>query len=412
MAIDFPSGPTAGVTTYTYLGVTYLYAVGEYWTVTTPGSVGVATGVEIDSGTDNVKYLTPKGIEDSSYAKEAYTDAAVLPINTRLDEHLRVPNILYNQQMEFFERQVSAGVPSNGGFQYCADRWAGRQEDMTSHLITREQNSGTNHDKYGSKYAKNTIVSSGNNNEQCQFTQILLDVRNLAGKTFTVRFSTLASSALKVGVEAQTYFGGGGSSTIFTDIGTVNAGTLITDHEFTFTAPEVGAATVGINSGFKLAFWLSAGADFAGRTDVGHQSGEISLMNVSMVEEGALPQRYDSIHERMRCKEFLHVLREGPAGSSSPVCLLAKYVSNANANGIIHFPVTMRVAPTLIQSSNAINAYFAGSNSLATQVFLNRSDVYAMEIIFTSNLGGQGQAGWARFNSVGAFLGFDAEIYQ
>lgn len=36
-----------------------------------------ATGAEVDTGTDDTKFLTPKAIEDSSYAKEAYADAKV-----------------------------------------------------------------------------------------------------------------------------------------------------------------------------------------------------------------------------------------------------------------------------------------------------------------------------------------------
>ena len=36
-----------------------------------------ATGAEVDTGTDDAKFLTPKAIEDSSYIKAAYADAKV-----------------------------------------------------------------------------------------------------------------------------------------------------------------------------------------------------------------------------------------------------------------------------------------------------------------------------------------------
>lgn len=36
-----------------------------------------ATGAEVDTGTNDAKFLTPKAIEDSTYAKEAYADAKV-----------------------------------------------------------------------------------------------------------------------------------------------------------------------------------------------------------------------------------------------------------------------------------------------------------------------------------------------
>lgn len=37
----------------------------------------IATGTEVDTGTDDVKYVTSKAIEDSSYVKDAYVTAAI-----------------------------------------------------------------------------------------------------------------------------------------------------------------------------------------------------------------------------------------------------------------------------------------------------------------------------------------------
>jgi hypothetical protein len=79
MAIDFPSSPTAG-STYTYQGINYTWidtsgmgGADGFWKVNTPGSVGVATGAEVDTGTDNAKYVTPLAMEDSSYSKSLAT---------------------------------------------------------------------------------------------------------------------------------------------------------------------------------------------------------------------------------------------------------------------------------------------------------------------------------------------------
>tara|TARA_R110000824_G_scaffold23140_5_gene83487 strand:- start:13192 stop:13800 length:609 start_codon:yes stop_codon:yes gene_type:complete len=81
MAINFPNSPTAG-STYTYQGITYTWidtsgggGADGYWKVNTPGSVGIATGAEVDTGTDNAKYVTPLAMEDSSYIKESYYDS-------------------------------------------------------------------------------------------------------------------------------------------------------------------------------------------------------------------------------------------------------------------------------------------------------------------------------------------------
>ena len=68
MSIDFP--PAVDGTTYTYNQITYTFVkdganVG-YWTITTPGTVGVASTAEIDAGTDPVKYLTPLQLDTAT----------------------------------------------------------------------------------------------------------------------------------------------------------------------------------------------------------------------------------------------------------------------------------------------------------------------------------------------------------
>jgi len=70
MAINFPNTPTDG-TTYDYLGITYTYVDSGgglgYWKVVNAGSLGIATAGDIDTGTNNVKYVTSKGLQDSKY---------------------------------------------------------------------------------------------------------------------------------------------------------------------------------------------------------------------------------------------------------------------------------------------------------------------------------------------------------
>lgn len=78
MAIDFPNSPVAG-STYTYQGVTYTWidtsggsGADGYWKVNTPGTLGPATGPDLDAGTDNALYATALALEDSGYVKDQY----------------------------------------------------------------------------------------------------------------------------------------------------------------------------------------------------------------------------------------------------------------------------------------------------------------------------------------------------
>jgi len=70
MAINFPDSPIEG-TTYDYLGVRYIWkdtgGGTGLWTVTTPGTYGAASTAEVNTGTDPVKYISPKALADSYY---------------------------------------------------------------------------------------------------------------------------------------------------------------------------------------------------------------------------------------------------------------------------------------------------------------------------------------------------------
>ena len=66
MAINFPNSPSVG-NTYDYGGVRYTYQASGYWAVTTPGTVGIASGAEVIAGIDDAKYVTPKAMEDSDF---------------------------------------------------------------------------------------------------------------------------------------------------------------------------------------------------------------------------------------------------------------------------------------------------------------------------------------------------------
>lgn len=70
MAINFPNAPATG-NTYDFQGVRYTFQAGGYWAVTTPGVVGIASGAEIDTGLDAIKYTTAKAIKDSGITFDA-----------------------------------------------------------------------------------------------------------------------------------------------------------------------------------------------------------------------------------------------------------------------------------------------------------------------------------------------------
>ncbi len=80
MAIDFPSNPSNG-STYEYNSVLYTFKSSGsdgYWAVVGVGNYGIASSTDIDEGTNDVKYITPKGLEDSSYRTQLDANTAAI----------------------------------------------------------------------------------------------------------------------------------------------------------------------------------------------------------------------------------------------------------------------------------------------------------------------------------------------
>ena len=89
--IDFPINPVHG-STYSYLDIQYTFykptSTEGYWRVSTPASVGVATPTEINEGTDNAKYVTPQGLDNSEYVREDKTSGETV-LNSSSSERLK-----------------------------------------------------------------------------------------------------------------------------------------------------------------------------------------------------------------------------------------------------------------------------------------------------------------------------------
>ena len=81
MAINFPNSPVGG-TTYSYLGVTYVFkntgGGTGFWQITGPGSYGLASSAEINEGIEAVKYISPASLAGSDYIKDLI-EVAELP---------------------------------------------------------------------------------------------------------------------------------------------------------------------------------------------------------------------------------------------------------------------------------------------------------------------------------------------
>lgn len=103
MAIDFPNSPIGGVTTYDFMGIRYIYAVGGHWDVANPGSYGIANVAEVNTGTDPTKYIPPLSLAGSDYKKigeiQTFGDARWLKLTDVITDYLATNGTAVNSSL-------------------------------------------------------------------------------------------------------------------------------------------------------------------------------------------------------------------------------------------------------------------------------------------------------------------------
>ena len=203
------------------------------------------------------------------------------------------------------------------------------------------------------------------------------------------------------------------------------------------TITIVGDTSGGINDdngdGLRVYFGLASGSNFTSGssswgTDTnnrfkGHNvnvmdstSNTFYLTGVQL-ELGSVATPFEHrtyAEELARCQRyFTIVLRENQGAGMSAACDSTTYV-----RGLTYFPVTLRAAPTLIESDTGIVYRFNGAvntNNDSTAPAIDVVDVYGGSIGFSGFSGlTAGQGGAVRIlnntSPSGSYLGFDAEL--
>ena len=110
------------------------------------------------------------------------------------------------------------------------------------------------------------------------------------------------------------------------------------------------------------------------------------------------------------CQRYYVVIAHQPASAQKSVCNLGQY-SPSTAHGVVHFPVQMRVGPSLAATSGG--SYYVAYGSNAGQGFdafgLQKVTTLCAEIS-TSVARTQGDSIFVRTNAAGARLAFEAEL--
>jgi hypothetical protein len=185
--------------------------------------------------------------------------------------------------------------------------------------------------------------------------------------------------------------------------------------------------------GLRIEWWLNSGSDYTGgshrstwtaadNTDrnvsnlgVGGATSDYFQITGVQLEVGsqATPFEHRSYGDELaRCQRYYWMIQNE---NSKPVCQGTLYNTN-NFYGIVHFPVTMRAAPTL-DVSNGTGYFEIFSNASADEFNTMISGNPTKKSIelraeSTQGVGGRtaGHAAWIRTNNASAYIAVTAEL--
>jgi hypothetical protein len=317
-------------------------------------------------------------------------------------------NPVINGGMDIWQRGTSFtsfGTTSS----FTADRYYAYRGSLASTITVSRQSSGLTGIQYSARIQRN---SGDTSTSGINFIQDIESTNSIpfAGKTVTFSFYakaganySAASSALTfalvsgTGTDQRIASGYTGSSTL------INTTATLTTSWQRFTA----TATVGTTA-TQLGFYFEfSPVGTAGANDWYEVTG-IQIDNNSV----ALPFRRagGTIQgELAACQRYYYLHASG----TSKAVGNGAYYSASEVDTIIQFPVTMRTAPTIDQTTGTdyYNFYRNGAADGFNSFTISYASTTATNLFNASQVSGTaGQAGQIATNNASAYLGFTAEL--
>jgi hypothetical protein len=325
-------------------------------------------------------------------------------------------NKIINGNFDIWQRGTSLGAGT--GSRFLADRWFTiTGGDSTIAPSQQGFTAGQSEVPNNPQFFHRVVVSSGESSDSnTRLIQRIEDVRTFSGKKGKLSFWAKADSPKDISITFLQNFGSGGSSGV-DEIGVIKFSVTDQWQEFSYVIefPSISGKTIGASSFLHLWFWMDAGSNFDSRTDsLGNQSGTFDFAQVQLIEgETELPFENRPIGlELMLCQRYYY--REAPAVAAASFGIA--YTESVNiCNGVVDFPVTMRVPPTALETTGTASDYRirkSGTTLSCDAVpTLTQATRYNCRVNFQST--GDLIAGDAvdtRSNTSSGFLGFSAEL--
>ena len=365
----------------------------------------------------NVGVLTDQPIA-WAWCNSANTDVVVVdlrqfPVRTQSS----TGNVIINGAMEINQRNFTSNT-TNGA--YCFDRWL---TSFSSGTVTTTPQTFTPGEVptttvEGKNYARVVISGQSGTSGYATFTQRIEGVRTLAGQTATLSFWAKASSgSLAIAAEARQDFGSGGSAAVNTLFNKFTLSTAWTRYTATVTIPSTSGKTIASEGGIlQLQFWLSAGSDYASRTNtLGLQAGTFDIYGVQL-EAGPVATPFKRAGgtlqgELAACQRYYY---RQTATAPYSIFGYGNGMGSSSTEFGVSFPVTMRAIPTSMDSSNigggTPGVITLNPSNLSFQSGKSGTTIGSVSLTSTNNASsGSFVFLWAN-NTTSAYIGFNAEL--
>ena len=255
-------------------------------------------------------------------------------------------NYIINGAFDFWQRGTS--FTAGGANIYSADRWRINQGTVVREAFTPDElpAAGFGESEFYAKYTNSNVATGA-------FTQLVEDVRTLAGQTATISFWAKATAPLNI-VNNQMYqlFGSGGSANVIVTLPNTSLTTSWERYSYTFTLPSISGKTIGAGSSIM---WLW-------RSPITTES--ISLWGVQL-EAGSVATPFrrnaNSIQgELAACQRYF--LRVDPAAITLPFGF-GMNPSTTASRVAVPTPTQMRAAPTATCATYTVVSNGASSSN-------------------------------------------------
>ncbi len=314
-------------------------------------------------------------------------------------------NKIINGDFEVWQR----GTTFNGivGGQYTADRWCGNFINGTINVTRQTFTPGAAPVAgYEGEYFMQLARTSTHASIADYFSQRVEDVRTFAGQTVTISFwAKVASGTPTLGMLVTQSFGSGGSGEVSTSTVDNTLSTSWTRYSATIAVPSVSGKTIGAGSWMSPSFVIPVSAGnltlqiWGIQMEAGSTATAFQTATGTIQGELAACQRY---YYRTYSNSTYVTFARGAAISSTAARLL------------MFFPVSMRIAPTAIETASVGNYFISDATTNTTltsfSMGVGSNDNASFDIGVSSGLTNYRPMALVAYNSGNWYLGFSAEL--